>query len=78
MKLKKPQDFVISGGNIYSVKQIAEKIFTKFKISKKKIFYRTKLNENSIKIGNTSRLRKFTNWKPKFIKDKFIDKLINE
>ena len=78
MKLKKPQDFVISGGNIYSVKEIAEKIFTKFEISKKKIFYRTKLNTNNMKIGNTSRLRKFTSWKPKFIKDKFIDKLINE
>ncbi len=78
MNLKKARDFVISGGNIYSVKQIAEKIFSKFNISKKKIFFRTKLDKNNIKIGDTSRIRKYTNWKPKYMKDKFIDKLINE
>ena len=35
MNLKRPSDF-ISGGNIYTVKQLAEKIFKKFKISTKK------------------------------------------
>ena len=78
MKLKEAQDFVISGGNIYSVKQIAEEIFSKFKINKKKIFYKTNLNKNNIKIGDTSKLRKLTNWQPKYTKDKFINKLISD
>ncbi len=78
MMLKNAHDFVISGGNIYSVKEIAEKIFSKFKISKKKIFYKTNLHKNDIKIGNSSKLKKYTNWRPKYRNDSFIKKLINE
>ena len=78
MMLKKPQDFVISGGNIYSVRKLAEKIFLKFNINKNKIFYKTKSKISDIKIGNTSRLKKLTGWKPKYTKEKFIDKIIND
>jgi len=78
MMLKKPQDFVISGGNIYSVRKLAEKIFLKFNINKNKIFYKTKSKISDIKIGNTSKLKKLTGWKPKYTKEKFIDKIIND
>ena len=76
--LKKPQDFVISGGNVYSVRKLAEKIFLKFNINKNKIFYKTKSKFIDIKIGNTSKLKKLTGWKPKYTEDKFIDKIIND
>ena len=78
MMLKKPQDFVISGGNVYSVRKLAEKIFLKFNINKNKIFYKTKSKFIDIKIGNTSKLKKLTGWKPKYTEDKFIDKIIND
>ena len=78
MMLKKPQDFVISGGNIYSVRELAETIFKKFNINKNKIFYKTTSKFSDIKIGNTTKLKKLTKWKPKYTKDKFINKIINE
>ena len=78
MMLKKPQNFIISGGNIYSVRQLAEKIFDKFNISKKKIFYRSNLKRIDIKIANNSKLKKLTGWKPKYSKENFINKIIND
>ncbi len=78
MKLNKPHDFIISGGNIYSVRSLAEKIFKSFNISKKKIFFKGNTQKFDIKIGDTSKLRRLTKWKPKYNKDKFIDKLVNE
>ncbi len=78
MMLKKPHDFIISGGNIYSVRELAEKIFKKFNISKNKIYYKTNSKVNDIKIGNTLKLKKLTGWKPKYTKEKFINKIINE
>ncbi len=78
MKLNKPHDFIISGGNIYNVRRLAEKIFEKFDISKKKIFFKGNTQKFDIKIGDTSKLRRLTKWKPKYNKDKFIDKLVNE
>lgn len=78
MMLKKPQDFVISGGNIYSVRELAETIFKKFNINKNKIFYKTKSKFSDIKIGNTLKLKKLTKWKPKYTKEKFINKILNE
>tara|TARA_B100000989_G_scaffold298490_1_gene288078 strand:- start:5403 stop:6305 length:903 start_codon:yes stop_codon:yes gene_type:complete len=78
MMLKRPHDFIISGGNIYSVRELAEKIFKKFNISKNKIYYKTNSKVNDIKIGNTLKLKKLTGWKPKYTKEKFINKIINE
>ena len=78
MNLKKATDFIISGGNIFSVKQLAEKIFKKFKIDKRKIEYKKYDRKNDIKIGDTSKLKKIANWKPKYTGEKFIAKLINE
>ena len=76
--LKKPEDFVISGGNIYSVRKLAEKIFEKFNISKDKISYKSKIKKVDAKIANTSKIRKLTGWKPKYMRDNFINKIINE
>ena len=78
MMLKKPEDFVISGGNIYSVRKLAEKIFEKFNISKDKISYKSKIKKVDAKIANTSKIRKLTGWKPKYMRDNFINKIINE
>ena len=78
MNLKKATDFIISGGNIFTVNQLAETIFKKFKISKKKIQYRKFNRKNDIKIGNSSILKKTANWKPKYTGAKFIAKLIND
>lgn len=78
MNLKKPQDFIISGGNIMSVRELAEKIFQKFKIDKNKIKYRNHKRKNDVKVGNTSKLRRLTGWKPKFYKDSFISKISND
>ena len=78
MMLKKPLDFIISGGNVYSVRELAETIFKKFNINKNKIFYKTTSKFSDTKIGNTTKLKKFTGWKPKYIKEKFINKIINE
>ena len=66
MKLKKPEDFIISGGNIMSVKTFADKIFKQMKINNNKIVYRKLVRKNDIKIGDTSKLRNITGWKPKF------------
>ena len=78
MNLKKATDFIISGGNVFTVNQLAETIFKKFKISKKKIQYRKFNRKNDIKIGNSSKLKKTANWKPKYTGAKFIAKLIND
>ena len=65
-------------GNIYTVKQLAEKIFKKFKISTKKISYRAYDRKNDIMIGNSSKLKKITKWKPKYTGEKFFTQLINK
>ena len=78
MNLNKPEDFIISGGNIMSVKELAQKIFRKFNLNVNRIKYRNRKRKNDIKIGNTSKLQRLTGWKPKFFKDKFISKISND
>ena len=78
MNLKKPSDFIIAGGNIFTIRQLAETIFKKFNISKRKIFYQAYDRKNDIMIGNTSKLKKNTKWKPKYTGEKFIEKLIKK
>tara|TARA_B100001057_G_scaffold256487_2_gene256687 strand:- start:4329 stop:5237 length:909 start_codon:yes stop_codon:yes gene_type:complete len=78
MNLKKPSDFIISGGNIFTVRKLAETIFKKFKISKRKIFYRSYNRKNDIMIGDSSKLKKITKWKPKYAGKIFIEKLIDD
>jgi len=78
MTLKYPTDFIISGGNIFSVKKLAEKIFTKLNLDKKKILFKNNIKKNDIKIGDTSKIKKLTKWKPKYIGEKFLDKIIYE
>ena len=58
MTLKYPTDFIISGGNIFSVKKLAEKIFTKLNLDKKKILFKNNIKKNDIKIGDTSKIKK--------------------
>ncbi len=78
MRLRKPKDFIISGGNIYSVKKLAETIFLKLGVNKNKIYFRGFSGKDDIKIGDTSKLRKLTKWKPKYSNQNFIEKIINE
>ena len=78
MKLKKPEDFVISGGNIMSVGTLANRIFKQMKINKNRISYRKLIRKNDIKIGDAKKLRKYTGWKPKFKGELFINKIIND
>ena len=78
MKLKKPEDFIISGGNILSVDNLAKGIFKEMKINKNKIFYRAFDRQNDIKIGDTKKLRKITGWTPKYKGAKFLKKIISD
>ncbi len=78
MNLKKPDDYVISGGNILSVKNFAEKIFNKLGIDKRKIIFENKIKKNylDIKVGNSIKIKKKTKWKVKYTGKKFIDSLL--
>lgn len=78
MNLKKPDDYVISGGNILSVKNFAEKIFNKLGIDKRKIIFENKITKSYLdkKVGNSIKIRKKTKWKAKYTGKKFIDSLL--
>lgn len=81
MMIKKPDDYIISGGTIRSVKQIALEIFKYFKIKNNRLAFLNKKENvfpNDIKIGNNNKIVKTTNWKPRYKNKKLILKLINE
>ncbi len=81
MMMKKPDDYIISGGTIRSVKQVALEIFKYFRIKKNRLTFLNKKEDivpNDIKIGNNNKIIKTTNWKPKYKNKELILKLINE
>tara|TARA_B100000795_G_scaffold224933_1_gene180509 strand:- start:2373 stop:3311 length:939 start_codon:yes stop_codon:yes gene_type:complete len=81
MILDKPDDYIISGGTIRSVKQIAFEILKHFKIKRNRLIFLNNKKDvkiNDIKIGNNNKIRKATNWKPRYKNKELILKLINE
>ena len=77
MTIKNPDDYIISSGNVFSVKEIAKEIFKRFKIDFKNIKF-LKMSKNNIRVGNTNKLRKKINWKLKYKKENFLKEIINE
>ena len=77
MTINNPDDYIISCGNVFSVKQIAKEIFRKFNINFKNIQF-LKMSKNNIRIGNTTKLRKKIKLDLKYKKENFLKEIINE
>lgn len=79
MNLKKPDDFIISGGTIRDVQSVALGFFKEYGIPKKNlVFFKKKKKTSDIKIGNSNKLKKRTNWNPMFKNKELFNKLIEE
>ena len=80
MQLKKPNYFVIGSGKAYSIKYFLKKTFeyvgldyTKYVLIDKKLFRKSK---NKILVADTSKAKKYFNYKPKTNIDKLIKIMI--
>ena len=81
MSLNKPDDYIISGGTVRSVKEITFEIFKIFNIKKDRVIFLNKKKDirlEDVKIGNTDRIKKATEWKPNYQNKKLIQKLVDE
>ena len=79
MELDKPDDFVCSTGETHTVQDLCDYVFNKLDLSKKliKIDERFKRpNELNILKGDSSKLKKATNWKPEYTFHSMIDEMI--
>ena len=76
----KPDDFVIATGETHSVREFAEKVFSKLDLDYHKYvsidprYFRP--TEVDVLLGEASRAKKILNWQPKVTFDKLIDMMI--
>jgi GDPmannose 4,6-dehydratase len=76
----KPDDFVIATGETHSVREFAEKVFSKLDLDYHKYvsidprYFRP--TEVDVLLGEASRANKILNWQPKVTFDKLIDMMI--
>ena len=81
MSVKKPDDFIISGGTVRSVKKITFEILQNLNIKKNRVIFlnnKEDVRANDIKIANNNKIKKIIKWKPKFKNKELILKLISE
>jgi len=76
----KPDDFVIATGETHSVREFAEKVFSKLDLDYHKYVFIDpryfRPTEVDVLLGEASRANKILNWKPKVTFDKLIDMMI--
>jgi GDPmannose 4,6-dehydratase len=76
----KPDDFVIATGETHSVREFAEKVFSKLDLDYHKYvsidprYFRP--TEVDVLLGEASRAKRILNWQPKVTFDKLIDMMI--
>ena len=76
----KPDDFVIATGETHSVREFAEKVFSKLDLDYNKYvsidprYFRP--TEVDVLLGDASKAKKILNWQPKVTFDKLIDMMI--
>jgi GDPmannose 4,6-dehydratase len=76
----KPDDFVIATGETHSVREFAERVFTKLDLDYNKYvsidprYFRP--TEVDVLLGDASKAKKILNWQPKITFDKLIDMMI--
>ena len=82
IKLNKANDFIVASGKSYSVREFVKKTFDSFGLNYNK---HIKINPKILKqdnygtrIGDASRLRKLTGWKPMVNFNSMIQKLISD
>ncbi len=80
LQQEKPDDYVIATGETYSVREFAEKVFTKLDLDYKKYvavdprYFRP--TEVDVLLGDSTRAQKILGWKPKISFDQLIDMMI--
>jgi GDPmannose 4,6-dehydratase len=81
LSAKKPSDFIIATGKSHSVRQFADKIFSCFNLDYKKYVIENKSLTNRpslLRIGNYSKLRRITGWRPKTDFNSMAKKIVDE
>ena len=77
----KPDDYVIATGETHSVKEFAEKVFSRLGLDYKKYIETDKRyfrpTEVDVLLGDASKARKKLNWKPKISFEGLIDLMLN-
>ena len=81
LQRKKPQDFIIGSGKIYSLKDFVYEVFKYLNISKKNLKtnvqkYKRKIDLKGYK-ANIAETKKLLKWKPKLKFKTIIHKMIN-
>jgi GDPmannose 4,6-dehydratase len=76
----KANDYVISSGEMHSVREFAEKVFTKLDLDYKDyvVFDKRYLRPSEVDAlcGNSSKIRKELNWAPKYTFDQLVDEMV--
>ncbi len=82
LQRKKPQDFIIGSGNVYSLKNFVNEVFKYLDISKKNLKTNVKRYKRKIDLkgykANINETKKILKWKPKLKFRTIIHKMIND
>ena len=82
LQRKKPTDFIIGSGKVYSLKNFVDEVFKILKIKKKNLIYNVSAFKRNTDIqgykADIKRTKKILGWKPKIGFQKMIIKMIKD